>query len=241
VPIGGGAVLVLTVVVVAAFDRVADAIRSEPTPAVISPPLLLTVLGFGMLGLVDDLLETGDVKGFRGHIAALGQGRLTTGAVKLVGGGLVALVVAPPQPEDRLLWLAIDAAVIALSANLANLLDRAPGRVTKATLILGTVLIAFNFDADESVGLAVVIGAAAGLLLPDLREQVMLGDAGANVLGAVLGWAFVLETPRAAHVVALVLVGGLNVLSERVSFSAVISRTPGLRELDHLGRRPRDD
>jgi hypothetical protein len=32
----------------------------------------------------------------------------------------------------------------------------------------------------------------------------------------------------------------LNLASERVSFSAVIDRTPGLRHLDRLGRRPLD-
>ena len=39
--------------------------------------------------------------------------------------------------------------------------------------------------------------------------------------------------------VVLVIVVLLNLLSEVVSFSSVIGRTPGLRELDALGRARR--
>ena len=85
-----------------------------------------------------------------------------------------------------------------------------------------------------------VVGAAAGLLPADLGERLMLGDTGANLLGAVLGLAVVLETSRPVRTVVLIVLIVLNLASERVSFSAVIDRTPGLRQLDRLGRRPLD-
>jgi UDP-GlcNAc:undecaprenyl-phosphate GlcNAc-1-phosphate transferase len=247
VPVGGGILLVLAVLVVAAFDRFFASFRD--TSAVIVPgSVLFAVLGFGLLGLLDDLLESGDVKGFRGHVSSLARGRLTTGAVKLVGGGLVALIVAPHRLHDRAGWLLVDAALIALAANLANLLDRAPGRVTKVSLVVGGAVVATHLAAadvvlggSEVVGLAVVLGAAAGLLVPDLREQVMLGDAGANVLGAAIGLAVVAHVGPAGRLVALGVVLVLNALSEKVSFSRVISGTPGLRHLDRLGRLPADD
>ena len=66
----------------------------------------------------------------------------------------------------------------------------------------------------------------------------MLGDTGANVLGGTLGLAVVLTTSPATRTVTLVVVAALNLLSERVSFSRVIDRTPPLRWLDDLGRRP---
>ncbi len=239
VPVGGGIVVVLAVALVAAGDAFAAAIRTAPTSPVVPGTLLVAVVGFGFLGLVDDLVESGDAKGFRGHLAGLARGQLTTGAVKLFGGALVALVVAPVRVEAPLPWLLVDGALIALSANLGNLLDRAPGRVGKVALTLGAVLVITHLGLPSSVGLAVVLGATAALLGPDLRAQVMLGDTGANVLGAALGWAFVSQAGGPARVLALVVVAALNVVSERVSFSAVIAATPGLRTLDSLGRGDR--
>jgi UDP-N-acetylmuramyl pentapeptide phosphotransferase/UDP-N-acetylglucosamine-1-phosphate transferase len=92
------------------------------------------------------------------------------------------------------------------------------------------------------VGLAVasVVGATAGLLRADLRERLMLGDTGANLLGGVLGLAVVLETSRPVRTVVLVVLVLLNLVSERVSFSKVIAATPGLRHADRWGRIPAD-
>ena len=89
-----------------------------------------------------------------------------------------------------------DAVLIALAANLANLLDRAPGRAIKFGLV-AWIPIAFVAGGDAvGVAIAPVIGAFCGLLGDDLREHVMLGDTGANVLGAVLGLAVVLDVGR---------------------------------------------
>ena len=84
--------------------------------------------------------------------------------------------------------------------------------------------------------MASVVGATAGLLHADLREKLMLGDTGANLLGAVLGLTVVLETSRPVRTAVLVVLVLLNLASERVSFTKVIDATPGLRHLDRLGR-----
>jgi UDP-N-acetylmuramyl pentapeptide phosphotransferase/UDP-N-acetylglucosamine-1-phosphate transferase len=70
----------------------------------------------------------------------------------------------------------------------------------------------------------------------DLRERMMLGDTGANVLGGVLGLVVVLECSRTTRNVVLVVLILLNLVSERVSYSAVIEKVPPLRWLDQLGR-----
>lgn len=85
---------------------------------------------------------------------------------------------------------------------------------------------------------AVACGTAAALMKPDLDEKAMLGDTGANAAGALLGTAAVAGLGRRGRFVALLGLGALTLASERVSFTKVIARTPGLRELDALGRRP---
>ena len=65
----------------------------------------------------------------------------------------------------------------------------------------------------------------------------MLGDTGANALGAALGVGTVLSTsPGVRTAVAIVLLL-LTLVSEIVSFSRIIERVPPLRGFDQLGRR----
>jgi len=77
----------------------------------------------------------------------------------------------------------------------------------------------------------------AVLLLPyDLREMAMLGDAGSNALGALLGLNSVRRFTGRGRWVAIGTLAGLTFLGERTSFGTWIERTPGVRWLDRLGR-----
>ena len=66
----------------------------------------------------------------------------------------------------------------------------------------------------------------------------MLGDAGANALGAMLGAAAAASLPRSGRVAVLAGIVALTAASEKISFTKVIQRTPPLHWLDMLGRRP---
>jgi UDP-GlcNAc:undecaprenyl-phosphate/decaprenyl-phosphate GlcNAc-1-phosphate transferase len=195
-------------------------------------------LAFLILGLVDDLMEDAGSRGFRGHLRALTVGRLTGGGIKLLGGVLAALVVASlAAPEGRSAWLLpLGAAVVASTANLANLLDLRPGRCTKVFLPLwGAGCLLDPPGGAWSAGLA---GAALAGLPFDLRERGMLGDAGANALGAVVG-TLLLAGPVWLLLGALAVLLALQALSERVSFSRVIDGNRVLRAADRFGRRDR--
>jgi hypothetical protein len=86
------------------------------------------------------------------------------------------------------------------------------------------------------LGPGVGIGAGVGLLPADLRERAMLGDAGANPLGALCGLAALAAGPGpVARWVLLAVLVGLTALSEVVSFSTVIDRVPPLRWADRAG------
>nr|WP_254127181.1 hypothetical protein [Aquihabitans sp. G128] len=244
VPVGVGVLAVLAVVAVEASFAVVDAARGqEGGPDQLGLLLALAAaLGFGLLGIVDDLVGDHGDKGFRGHLRALAQGRLTTGGLKLLGGGLIGIAVAAPLTVG-LGRLLLGAAVVALAANTANLFDRAPGRVTKVGLVALLLLVLATPGAERPalVGVAAVLGAVGGLFAFDLREQLMLGDAGANPLGAALGLGVVATTGTAAQLAVLAVLVAANVAGERTSFSAVIERVGPLRAVDQLGRLRGDD
>jgi hypothetical protein len=76
------------------------------------------------------------------------------------------------------------------------------------------------------------------VLPADLGERVMLGDCGANAVGALTGLRLAAVESRSTRAGLLAAVVGLTLASEQVSFTRVIEATPGLRQLDRLGRRP---
>ena len=145
------------------------------------------------------------------------------------------LVATPGFKSGR--TLIVDAMLIALAANLGNLLDRAPGRTIKFGLVAYVPIAIVIGTAPIGIAIAPVIGASVGLLGDDLRERLMLGDTGANVIGAVLGLAVVLGSRDSIRLVVMLVLLGLNVAAELVSFSRVIDAVPPLRAFDQLGRR----
>jgi hypothetical protein len=197
------------------------------------PAAAVAGLGAAAVGGYDDAVGSRDgarAKGFRGHLAALRAGRVTAGQVKLVGigaCGVGAVVALPPRGGRTPLDVAAGGAVVAGSANLLNLLDLRPGRALKA-----------GAAAAGALGLAGPAAAALALLPGDLRERTMLGDSGANGLGALLGLALVDRLGRRGRWGALLVLAALNAASEVVSFSRVIDAVPPLRWADRLGRLP---
>nr|WP_239679415.1 hypothetical protein [Natronosporangium hydrolyticum] len=201
----------------------------------------------GAVGLYDDLVggrPGQQAKGFRGHLGALRQGRLTSGMVKLGGVGAAGLVAAallpvrspgarPISRPQAALSVALGAGVVAGAANLLNLLDLRPGRALKVAVVVGAPLAVSGQGGWLAAG---PVGVAAAALPADLRERIMLGDCGANTLGALLGAAYVARAGLAGRASALVLLAGLTAASEQVSFTRVIATTPVLRQLDEWGR-----
>jgi UDP-GlcNAc:undecaprenyl-phosphate/decaprenyl-phosphate GlcNAc-1-phosphate transferase len=239
-PTAVGVLTALAALVVDAVVTVVTAAGAEPEAAARAGLRLVTLaaVGFAFLGLLDDLGGAGESGGFAGHLAALARGRLTTGAMKLFGGAAVAVVVVSVVEPASLGRLLADGALVALAANLGNLLDRAPGRTIKVGLLCLAVLVVAAGAEPALAGVALVVGAGAGLLTADLGERMMLGDAGANVLGAALGLGVVLACSPGVRTGVLVVVALLNLASERVSFSRVIAAVPPLRAADAWGRTP---
>jgi UDP-GlcNAc:undecaprenyl-phosphate GlcNAc-1-phosphate transferase len=237
---GAGVVLPLALLVIEGI-RVASGALGAGRSVTIGGARLLTLLtawGFGSLGLVDDLFGRDFERGFGGHLHALRRGRLTTGGLKFVGGAALALIVVSPATPAPGAQLFVDAALVALAANLGNLFDHRPGRVTKLATATFVALLVATRASHVLLPIGIVVGAGLGLFRDDLREHLMLGDAGANVLGGVLGLGTVMACSTGTRVGALVAVTLLNLLSEVVSFTNIVEAIPPLRFLDSLGRRP---
>jgi hypothetical protein len=203
-------------------------------------PIAAYALGVIALGLVDDTLgEARDGlaprRGWRGHGRAVLRGEFSTGALKAAGTLGLALFATSLLGLSDGRWL-LATAVLALTTNAFNLLDLRPGRAAKVFVGLGVGLSAGSWELRPlwSLGLFVAPSLVAGLY--DLRERAMLGDTGANLIGALAGLWIVLAVSQTGQLVALALLAAFTIYAEIRSISGLIERTPGLRELDSWGR-----
>jgi len=217
-------------------------------------------LGVIALGLLDDALggragavrigrgavvaEDGEVtprddpagaRGWRGHFGALLHGELTTGVLKALGVLGLALLVAEGFAFSTGRWL-LAAGVLALCTNVFNLLDLRPGRAIKVLVVLGAALTAGSGQTRPMWVVGLFAGPALIAGAYDLRERAMLGDTGANLLGAVGGLWLVLTLSATGQAVALGVLLAITLYGELRSISGFVERTPGLRYLDSLGR-----
>ena len=217
-------------------------------------------VGAGAFGVYDDLYGNADRRGIKGHLTALAQGEVTTGGVKIVGIGAVgvfggALARRGGSATDK----ALAAVVIAGAANAVNLLDLRPGRAIKGAAlvalpgVLGRALrgagggVSSGRSAGNGTGMAgsantlaaAGLGAAVALLPEDLGERAMLGDAGANALGALLGLAAAAGARSTAGLAwRAAALTAVTLASEKVSFTKVIAGNQTLNAIDMWGRRP---
>jgi UDP-GlcNAc:undecaprenyl-phosphate/decaprenyl-phosphate GlcNAc-1-phosphate transferase len=200
---------------------------------------IVYVLGVALVGLLDDSLgragETGSPRGWRGHVAALLDGRFSTGAIKAIGAFALAAYAVSGRGREDLDYLA-DLALLLLATNVFNLLDLRPGRVEKAfgLLLVGLCLGGWTLEPFGLLGVfigPVVVGAAF-----TLRERAMLGDTGSNLVGALAGVSLIEVLGDDARLVALGVVAALTVYGEFRSINAFVERVPLLRHLDSMGR-----
>jgi len=206
-------------------------------------PIALYAIGVLALGLIDDTLarEGSDgngralQRGWRGHGAAALRGELSTGVLKAAGSLGLALLAMSYLGLSNGRWL-LATGVLVLATNVFNLLDLRPGRSTKAFVLLGAGLAIGSRELRPlwALGLFAAPALVAGAY--DLRERAMLGDTGANLLGALAGLWLVLTLSGTGQLVALALLAAITLYGELRSISELVERTPGLRELDSWGR-----
>ncbi len=203
---------------------------------------LLTILF--LAGLLDDLFGSGETRGFKGHFSAFFKGKVTTGFLKAVVIFLASLIYSAFfSPSIWLLFL--NAFLISLLANFLNLLDLRPGRAGKVFLFFSLFsLLAWYFSSLRTEIRSVWWLLWVSFLPPfvlilwyDLKERMMLGDGGSNLLGGFLGLSFSLVlTDGKAKLGIVILMVLLHLLAEFSSFSLFFEKFAFLRFFDNLGR-----
>ena len=191
------------------------------------------VLGVAFLGLVDDTLA-GQSRGWRGHGRALLHRQLSTGALKAAGSLGLALYAMTYMGLSTGRWL-LGSAVLVLATNAFNLLDLRPGRATKVFVLLGIGLTVGAASVRPLWALGLFVGPASIAGVYDLRERAMLGDTGANLLGALAGLWLVLTLSGLGQAIALAVLVSITVYGELRSISELVERVPLLRWLDSWG------
>jgi len=196
--------------------------------------LVALVVTTSFVGFVDDLIGNRVIGGLRGHFSQLRFGIMTTGTLKAIVGFAISVIIAGFVSTNIIVFLT-NAAVLTLSINAANLFDLRPGRAIKV-FSLGAIAVFIATWSSPFWGLwGLIIPPVAALLWGDLHEHSMMGDAGSNALGAILGFAFVINLSEIANLAILAVLVLLHLITERYSISNFIEKAPLLKQLDELG------
>lgn len=202
-------------------------------------PFLLGITALCFLGFIDDMLGQRDALGFKGHFGALFKGKLTTGGLKALGGGMIAFFLALLQPTG---WvdLLVNTMLMALFTNMLNLLDLRPGRAIKGYLLFLIAIIALAGARVDWLIIAPLLGAVICYFGIDLKARAMMGDAGSNVLGLALGYISVISLTLPYRTGILLFLIILHIYTEKYSLTRTIEKYPWLRAVDNLGRGQSD-
>lgn len=193
-------------------------------------------------GLYDDRVP-GGTRGLVGHFRELLRGNVTSGIVKLLAAVAAAALVAWAY-RPSLVAAILGIAVMAGAADLWNLLDVRPGRSLKFFIPLCFVLLLLSAGSQYALVASAALGVAAAVFPFDLTERAMLGDAGSNLFGFVVGVGLFQGLPLWGLALTFLAVLALHWASETVTLSRIIESTPPLRWYDRLGRpseEPREE
>lgn len=212
--------------------------------------IIILSMGLGTLGFIDDLWGDRKILGFKGHFKELiFKGKLTTGALKAIGGGAICIVISKEFSTD-MVSLIVNAVILAFFVNFINLMDVKPGRAIKMFLFLGMlgfcsfIYISYNGNIILNIASSIwviwglILGPLIALFVYELKEIIMLGDAGSNIMGGILGITFLsaFHQPTIRFVVLGILFI-IHVYAEKKSISDIINNVAFLKNIDEMGRK----
>lgn len=199
-------------------------------------PILLYWSGITFLGVIDDLKGEKNCKGFRGHLLQFWQGKgISTGLYKAAGGLMLGVLVSAWTGEGSWPEWLCKGIFLALFSNFFNLLDTRPARAAKLFFLFSLVFMLIY--QEYFLPLLSLWSALYIYLFWELEQKIMLGDAGAYLLGGVLGFYLVLRLPFKVLLILTGILLFLHYLGERFSWSNLLENKKLLLHWQFPGRR----
>lgn len=219
-PTMGGIIIMLTLLVIGAyicFNYFKSANTEEQKIAIHLIPLIASTIGFGVIGLIDDLkkLIGKNTDGLKPKYKMLGLLIVSVGfslyLTQILHLGTDTYIPFFKTSISLPIWLYIPFAVVVMLAttNAVNLTDGIDGLSTSVTTIIITCLtvIGIIFGVKEiTIFGTILIGACLGFLIFNLHPaKVFMGDTGSLLLGgAIASMALYLKMPLLLIIIALV-------------------------------------
>ncbi|HVS16747.1 MAG TPA: phospho-N-acetylmuramoyl-pentapeptide-transferase [Thermoanaerobaculia bacterium] len=223
---------------------------------------LVTTLGFGWIGFVDDYLKVRR----KHNLGLTARGKMALQIVLGLGLGVALFNLADFDPRLNFpffktlvldlgpLYVPFVALVLVSASNTVNLTDGLDGLAIGATLIAAATYAAFTYIAGNSIAArylqvayvpgvgevavfcSALVGASLGFLWYNAHPaQVFMGDVGSLALGGGIGTVAVLAKQELLLVLVggLFVVEGLSVIAQVASFKMRGKRVLRMAPLHH--------
>ena len=247
-PTMGGIIIIVSMIIVCAGLYIYyTKIRLEPEVAKNIIPLLLTSVGFGIIGFIDDFkkLVLKNTKGISPAAKMIGLLIVSVGyslyLTKVLRIGTDLYIPFIKTSMTLPIWIYIPFAIFVMlgTTNAINLTDGIDGLSSSVTTIILTCLtvIAIIFDIKEvTLFGSALAGACLGFLLFNLYpSKVMMGDTGSLMLGgAVAAIALYLKMPLLLIIIAIIpILETLSVMIQVAHFKRTGNRVFKMAPLHH--------
>ncbi|MCK8817535.1 hypothetical protein MWH28_09220 [Natroniella sulfidigena] len=230
IPIGYGILLVINSIIILTVG-----INLGVYSLQVGGALLYLIVTAGVLGIIDDYYGDHQNSGLSGHLGEfIANSNVTTGLLKAVFISLIVFLLIT-ELVDGLVGITINFLLVVLMTNFINLLDLRPGRALKGFIIVSVPLFLVTTSLFDRLIIPLLVMIL--IMLPvDLKAEAMLGDVGANLLGAFLGLSLVFSAPESYKILIVLFLVAMHIYTEKVSLTEVIAQNEFLDRLDKLGR-----
>ena len=215
-PTMGGIIMILAVTIIT-LGIFLYYLNKEPNMAINMIVLLLTAIGFGLIGFIDDFkkLVLKNTKGLKPMYKMIGLLIISVSFVMYLlyfsknGTDIIIPILNSSITLPIIVYIPFAIFVLLGTSNAINLTDGIDGLSTSVTTIIITCLtvVGIVFDVKEvAVFGSIIVGACLGFLIFNLHPaKVFMGDTGSLLLGGVIAsLALYLKVPLLLIIIALI-------------------------------------